>query len=54
MRSLKIDNTTGETLVSVRWVDEARDVGFIAILVVANGKLVGTNRHDRTCMVLEL
>lgn len=51
MRSLKVDYTTDETLISVRWADGARNVEFIVVFVVANGKLVRINPYDRSYMV---
>jgi hypothetical protein len=51
MRSLEVDNTTDETLISVRWADGARDVEFIVVLGVANGKLVRVNPYNRSYMV---
>ncbi len=51
MRSLEVDNTTNETLISVRWADGARDVEFIVVFGVANGKLVRTNPYNRSYMV---
>ena len=51
MRSLEVDNTTDEALVSVRWANGARDVEFIVVFVVANGKLVRINPYDRSYMV---
>lgn len=51
MRSLKGDNTTDETLISVRWADGARDLEFIVVFVVANEKLVRINLYNRSYMV---
>ena len=51
MRSFEIDNTTDETLVSVRWTHGGRDVQFIVIVVVANGKLVRINSYNRSYIV---
>ena len=54
MRSLKVDNTVDKTLISVRWADGARDVKFIVVLVVANGKLVRINPYDRSYIILKV
>jgi hypothetical protein len=51
MRSLEVDNTTNEALISVRWADGARDVEFIVVFGVANGKLVRINPDNRSCIV---
>lgn len=51
MRSLKVDNTTDETLISVRWADGARNVEFIVVFIIANRKLIGINPYDRSYMV---
>ena len=46
MRPLKVDNTTNKTLISVGWADGARDVEFIVVFRVANGKLVGIDSYN--------
>ena len=51
MRSLKVDKTTDESGISVRWADGARDVEFIVVFVVTNGKLMGVNPNDRSYMI---
>ena len=51
MSSLEVNDTTNETLISVRWADGARDVEFIVVFGVANGKLVRINPDNRSCIV---
>lgn len=51
MRSLEVDNTLCETLISVRWADGACDIEFIVVFGVANGKLVRINPYNRSYIV---
>jgi len=48
-----VDNTTNETLISVSGADGARDVEFIVVFGVANGKLVRINPYNRSYIVGE-
>jgi len=51
MRALEVDNTTNESLISICWADGARDVEFIVVRGVTNGKLERINPYNRSYMV---